>query len=111
MWTWLKKQLTLQTVLMLVLLFGSFSQRTGSRVIGLFDVTDKNSQAISELVKVTRSLAERVEALERRNLSLNDVVAKEFPRRSELEPRLRAIEDGIKEQNMLLRRQQEQYRR
>ena len=53
----------------------------------------------------------RLEALEQERYSLNDRVAVSFPRRSEIEPQLKALNEKVDDARMMTRQLLERYRR
>lgn len=115
---WFRRQLTIQNILMVLVLVSSLTKNTAGWVTGLSSVTSDNTKAIAEIVKAQADERSRQEAfdlrlrsLENYHLTLNDEIAKSFLRRSELEPRLKAMEDQITETNRLWRRFLENYRR
>lgn len=101
---WLKKQVTLQNIVM-----------TATLIITLILNTNlwirKQTQADIDLTRRVAALELQIEnhearmrMTERFQDQLDMFMAKDFPRRTELEPRLKSIDDRITELNELLKR-------
>lgn len=101
---WLKKQVTVGNILMVLVLVVTMFRNSTAWVIDLTTSSGKTASAVSKLVEQTAKLEQRVDTIERDRLIQSEIIAREFPRRSELEPRLKAIEDSSRENNILLRR-------
>lgn len=108
---WLKKQATVQNILMVLVLIATLARNSSAWVMQVTNSSSRTADAVAELVSQTTALAGRVSALELDHASRNEIFAREFPRRAELEPRLKAIEDMGRENNLMLRRFLENYRR
>lgn len=107
---WLREQLTVGNILVTATFIATLTLNTGRWVTGFNQENKERDRKISETtVKIsdlsvaTQSLTTRIEQLERSNLQMSERVAQDFPRRSELEPRLRAIEEQLAESNRLMR--------
>lgn len=111
MMVWLRTNVTLQNILIALTLASTLVLNSARwmKTLGENDRADADQRV--ELTRKVDDLSTRVSALERSNYQLFDVIAREFPRRSELDPRLKAIEDKLAEQNMMFRRYLESYRR
>jgi hypothetical protein len=116
----LKQNLSLQNVLSLIAIGAFVANMVKGPSLFVYNLSQDNaktsrtqSEIIANVEKLTIAvdgLSKRVELSERNWIVVNELVAKEFPRRSELEPRLKAIEDGVREMNMTVRRMNENSR-
>jgi hypothetical protein len=108
---WFKKQLSFQNILMVLTLVVVMLRSSTTWVLDVTESGGRLAVSVQRLVDQTDALAKRVDALERDRIGLESVMSNSFPRRSELEPRLTAIENMGKENNMMLRRFLETYPR
>lgn len=107
---WIKRQLTVHNLLMILVLVGTFTRTTAQSVMGVINSSQDLSREVQQQIAIDKDLSDRVASLERANLQLSDTVARDFPRRAELDPRLRAIENQLQEQTQMFRRFLENYR-
>lgn len=108
---WLKKQLTFQNIVIVLTFVAVLFRSSTAWVLDVTASGGKTAAAVQRLVEQTDRLTTRIDALERDRLTEGVRVALEFPRKSEIEPRLVGIEKGIEELNRQQRRMMETYRR
>lgn len=99
------------TVSVLIVTLASALKGGTSFVLDLTTSSQAQAEAVTKLVAQVEKLTRRVEELETANLQRDQLIAETFPRRTELEPRFKAIEDMSRETNMMVRRLYENQRR
>lgn len=114
---WLTKNLTVTNAIVIATLIvtlvrsgGQFALQYSEQTRDQTRSTIQLGEAVAKLTLIVDALGARVTLSEHRQDRINDDIAKEFPRRSELEPRLKAIEEKVNETNMAVRRMNENSR-
>ena len=113
---WLKKEATVQNVLLVLTLAGILMLNRAQWLTADPGGRERDRQLqaasnVDQLMKTVTELSTTVAQLQAANDRLSQMAVQEPLRRADVEPTLRAIAARLEEQNMMFRRYLEQYRR